>query len=59
MAGKSLHEILVSFKDRLNNSIESELRICIQELKKVQKQRISTVLKNFGQRKMSDENRSM
>ena len=59
VAGKSLHEILVSFKDRLNNSIESELRICIQELKKVQKQRISTVLKNFGQRKMSDENRSL
>jgi 2-oxo-4-hydroxy-4-carboxy--5-ureidoimidazoline (OHCU) decarboxylase len=57
VAGKSLDEIIVSIKKRLNNSVEDELRMCIQELKKVQKERVSAVLKSFGQKIMSEENK--
>jgi urate oxidase len=57
VAGKSLDEIIVSIKKRLKNSVEDELRMCIQELKKVQKERVSAVLKSFGQKIMSEENK--
>jgi hypothetical protein len=52
-----LDEILVSIRNRLINSVEDELKIWIQDLKKVQEQRISAVLKCFGQRVMSEESK--
>ena len=49
VSGKSLEEVIVSIKRRLNNDIETELNTCIDELKKVQRSRVPLVLRSFGQ----------